>query len=79
MEVGNIRDWQYLKSKKQKSIDLSINELVEVRELKQQVQTALERMFEHPTASEPNRIEFYEDYKAACEKYEAHKQQLRAC
>ena len=54
-----------------------INELVKVKELKQQVQTALERMFEHPTASESNRIEFYDDYKAACEKYEAHKQQLR--
>ena len=77
MEVGNIRDWQYLKSKRQKSMDLSINEKDKVKELKQQVQTALERMFEHPTASESNRIEFYDDYKAACEKYEAHKQQLR--
>ena len=77
MEVGNIRDWQYLKSKRQKSMDLSINEKDKVKELKQQVQTALERMFEHPTASDSNRIEFYDDYKAACEKYEAHKQQLR--
>jgi hypothetical protein len=59
-------------------MDLSINELVEVKELKQQVQTALERMFEHPTATESNRIEFYKDYKAVCEKYESHKQHLRS-
>jgi hypothetical protein len=35
-------------------------------------------MYNHSTASEPDRIKVHEKYKAACEKYETYKQDLRA-
>lgn len=77
IESGNMRFWDKQISNLQQKMDQEINTDQIVIKLKGKTKSALLNMYNKSSESENNRIKLLEKYKAACEKYEAYKQQLR--